>query len=393
MITLKSLPVSPEAQLRQLDWSWMLGRDTLPYLTNDVVLLNGREAEAYRDAANQLYDMFVETGQDVIDNQRFAELGIPENLIELIKLTWDDDRHFHLYGRFDLSGGVDGKPIKLIEFNADTATCIPETAVVQWAHLKANNLDESLQFNSLYESLTENFRALREMNSDLEPALLLSALRDTPEDDTNVAVLAEAAREAGFEVAIRYVDEVEFSAEEGIFIHDEQGGYEQFFFWFKLLPWEYIALDEPELAATLTQIVKKRQAVIINPAYALLFQSKGFLKLLWDRFAFHPLLLQTDVVPLSYKDYVEKVMFGREGANVRIMDVFGKVLEEAGGDYGDYPKVYQEYTDFVQDDKGNHYQAGVFFTGGACALGFRRGGKIIDNTAQFTGHMIDYLAL
>ena len=36
--------------------------------------------------------------------------------------------NWHLYGRFDLSGGLDGKPIKLIEFNADTATCIPETA-------------------------------------------------------------------------------------------------------------------------------------------------------------------------------------------------------------------------------------------------------------------------
>lgn len=393
MITLKSLRISPEAQLRQLDWGWMLGRDTLTYLTNDVVLLTGREAEAYRDAVDQLYDMFVETGQDVIDNNRFKELAIPENLIELIKLSWEDDRNLHLYGRFDLSGGIDGKPIKLIEFNADTATCIPETAVVQWAHLKANELDDSLQFNSLYESLVENFRVLKDINKDLEPALLLSAMRDTAEDDTNVSVLAEAAREAGFEVAIKYVDEVEFSPEEGIFVNDDRGGYEQYFFWFKLIPWEYIALDEPELAATLTRIVKKRKAVVINPAYTLLFQSKGILKLLWDRFPFHPLLLQTDVLPLSYKDYVEKVMFGREGANVRIVDVFGKVLEEVGGDYNEDQKVYQEYTEFVQDDKGNRYQAGVFFAGGACALGFRRGGKIIDNTAQFVGHTIDYLAL
>jgi glutathionylspermidine synthase len=393
MLKLKSLRVSPESQLRQLDWGWMIGRDTLPYLTNDVLQLTNREAEAYRDAVNQLYDMFVETGQDVIDHNRFKELGIPENLIELIKISWEDDRHLHLYGRFDLSGGIDGKPIKLIEFNADTATCIPETAVVQWAHLKANELDDSLQLNSLYESLVENFRVLKDLNRDLEPALLLSAMRGYPEDDTNVAVLAEAAREAGFEVSFKYVDEIEFSAEEGIFINDEQGGYEQFPFWFKLIPWEYIAYEEPELAGILTQLVKKRKAVIINPAYTLLFQSKGLLKLLWDRFPFHPLLLQTDVVPLSYKDHVEKVMFGREGANVRILDVFGKVLEAADGEYGDYRKVYQEYTEFVQDDKGNRYQAGVFFAGGACALGFRRGGKILDNTAQFIGHTIDYLAL
>lgn len=393
MITLKSLRISPESQLRQLDWNWMLGRDTMQYLTNDVVSVSTKEAEAYQQAVNQLYDMFVETGQQVIDDNLFDQLEIPQNLIELIKLTWEDDRNLHLYGRFDLSGGIGEKPIKLIEFNADTATCIPETAVVQWAHLKSNELDETLQLNTLYESLTESFRYLKSQNHDLAPTLLLSAFRDAPEDDTNVSVLGEAAQEAGFKVAYKYIDEVEFSPDEGIFVQNESGRYDQYNFWFKLIPWEYIAYDEPDLAGILTQIVKKRRAVIINPAYTLLFQSKGFMKILWDRYPFHPLLLQTDVVPLNFKDHVEKVMFGREGANVRILDVFGNVIQEVSGEYGDYKKIYQEYTEFVQDAQGNRYQAGVFFSGEACALGFRRGGKIIDNTAQFVGHMIDYLAL
>lgn len=387
---IKTLPTAPEAQLRQIGWDWMLGSDTLPYLTHELVSINQTEAQAYYDAANDLYELFVEAGQAVIDQERFAELGIPENLIELIKLSWNDDRHLHLYGRFDLAGGIDGKPIKLIEFNADTATCIPETGIVQWAHLKANGLDEAAQFNTLYESLVENLEILRNLNSDLTPTLLVSAMRDTPEDDANVQVIGEAAKEAGFDVEYAYVDEVEFSPSEGLFRQNSQNGtFERFDFWFKLVPWEYIAWEEPDLADILTQVVKNRKTVIINPAYTLLFQSKAILKVLWELNPNHPLLLQTQAQPLAGKASVRKVLFGREGANVEMLDPQGKATDQAEGEYGEQDSIYQEYVEFPVDPQGNRYQAGVFFAGEGCGLGFRRGGKILDNSAQFSGHLVE----
>ncbi|MEZ4903973.1 MAG: glutathionylspermidine synthase family protein [Spirosomataceae bacterium] len=302
---------SPDAQLRNVGWEWMLGQDTLPYLTKEVVKVKTFEAEAYYNAANELYEIFTEAAQHAIDHQLWQQMGIPDNLIELIQLTWNDDRHWHLYGRFDLVGGLGRQPIKLIEFNADTATCIPETAIVQWAHLKANNMDEGKQFNNVYAALVEQFTELRRLNPDMSPSLLISALRDTPEDDTNVAVLGEAAKEAGFDVEYAYMDEVEFSDTEGIFKQNPTTKrFEQFDFWFKLVPWEYIAYEEPELTQTLTSIVKARKAVIINPAYTLLFQSKYILKLLWDLYPHHPLLLRTSSQPLADTS-VEKVLFGR----------------------------------------------------------------------------------
>src|SRR4028119_2244843 len=124
LIKLNSLHTTPENQLRLLGWDWMLGVDTLPYLTKEVILVRKHEAEEYGNAVNQLYEMFIDAGQHAIDNHLFSELGIPENLIELIRFSWEDDRNLQLYGRFDLSGGLSGQPIKLIEFNADTATCI-----------------------------------------------------------------------------------------------------------------------------------------------------------------------------------------------------------------------------------------------------------------------------
>ena len=387
---LKHLPTAPDAQLRNLGWDWMLGHDTLPYLTNEVVSVTPAEADAYYEAANELFDMFVAAGQHVIDQNRFAELGIPANLIELVKFSWDDDRNIHLYGRFDLAGGIDDKPIKLIEFNADTATCLPETAVVQYAHLLANGLDESRQFNTVFETLTGQFDELLAQHPDLQPTLLLSAMRGFPEDDANVALLGEAAREAGFETEFDFVDNVEFSEEEGIFWQNPKTGhFEKVDFWCKLVPWESIAEDEPELTRILTEIIKKRLAVVVNPAYALLFQSKYILKILWELYPNHPLLLETDTKPLVGKACVEKVLFGREGANVRILNADGSERQVATGDYDGYPKIYQAYVYFPQDTAGHSYQAGVFYAGDACGLGFRRGGLILDNTAGFVGHVVE----
>jgi glutathionylspermidine synthase len=294
-----------------------------------------------------------------------------------------------LYGRFDLAGGLDGQPIKLIEFNADTATCIPETAVVQWAQLLANGLSERSQFNTLYEALTANFRRLREANPDLAPTLLISSLPDSPEDDTNVTLLGEAAKEAGFDVTYRYIDEVDFSPDEGIFTEDDDGSFYRYHYWFKLVPWEYIAHDEPQLVDILTEITVRRKANILNPAYTLLFQSKAILKVLWDLYPYHPLLLETIDEPFAHKKSVEKVLFGREGANVRILDPSGEVLNEEAGDYGAYPKIYQEFTPLLRDARDYYYQAGVFFAWEPCGLGYRRGGPIIGNTSQFVGHIVD----
>lgn len=389
-VKLKSLSQGPESALNKLGWNWMLGTDTVPYLVKDVLVVEEEVANAYYEAALTLYDMFVEAGQYVIDHDLFVEMGIPENLVELVKLSWEDDKNVHLYGRFDLAGGFDGHPVKLIEFNADTATCLPESSVVQWAHLKINQEDESHQFNTLYETLVRQFRYIKMVNNDLTPTILFSTMRDFPEDDTNITILSEAAREAGFEVGFAYIDEVEFS-KEGIFRQEEAGAgsFIRFDFWFKLIPWEYIADDEPELAELITMISKNRLALTLNPAYTLLFQSKYILKILWDLFPYHPLLLQTEDARLKHKQSVSKVLFGREGANVAIVEEDGQVIEKAEGDYDEQRRIYQEFVEFPTDDAGYHYQAGVFYAGEPCALGFRRGGKILDNTAQFVGHIVE----
>ena len=387
-------PLSDEFY-EMIQTDWMIQKDLVgDYIQSDVIALTQEEGDACYDAANELYDMFVQAGQAVIDNKLFDKMGIQPELREMIEYTWEHDNHYHLYGRFDFGGGIAGKPIKLIEFNADTATSIPECAIIQWAHLMSNKLDENMQFNDVFKQFVYNFKQLRKLNPKKHPAILITAM-DSMEDRSNVEFIGQAAIEAGFEVTYADLPDVTFSEDEGEdggVWHKTLGEYTKYDFWFKLIPWEHMVVDFPELVKILTGIVKREQCVILNPAYTMLFQNKNILKMLWEMFPNHPLLLETSDKPLKGKSYVEKVVLGREGANVTIFDSNNKVIAGKEGEYGDQVKIYQEFYEYPKDDIGRIYQAGVFFSSQASGLCFRRteGGneKIIHNTAQFISHKV-----
>lgn len=387
MIQTKQIKPLPENIFKQLGWDFFLPQYIGEYIMPELLEVSIKERDAYYAAANECYDMFVKAAQYVIDNRLYKELDIPTNLIEMIEMSWEDDSNLHLFGRFDFAGGLDGLPIKLLEFNADTPSSLPETALVQWAQLKTNDIDEDRQFNFVFDALKENFERLLEENEGRDPYILFSTMPDAPEDDINISILMEAAREAGFKVEFATVDNVIFSPD-GIFTENHIGGYYKHEFWFKIVPWEMIGWNEPEMASILTEIMKQGQAVIINPAYTLLFQSKGILKYLWDLHPNHPLLLKTDfTAPEYHMGYVKKAILGREGSNVAIYDMMGEMAEITHGDYGDQKVIYQALATLNEDNKGNSYQAGVFFAYEGCGLGFRRNySKIIDNAAQFIGH-------
>ena len=391
MVTLQQTTPLDPSYLESLGFVWHTDSDESSYISDRLVCITEAEAEAYYEATNSLYEMYIEAAEYVIENNLFHEIGIPFNLVELIKESWEHDVHWHLYGRFDLAGGIDGKPIKLLEFNADTPTALFETAIIQWAMLKQNNLEEESQFNTLYESLVENFKRLVVLEEDTDTfeeqyegwKFLFTSIKDNPEEEQTVRLLQHIATEAGFETEFAYIDEIEFSNEEGIFYHDEP--YE---LWFKLIPWEDIALEESDLAMILTHIIQNQKAIIFNPAYTLLFQSKGLLKILWDLYPNHPLLLESSFAPLRGQKQVKKPIFGREGESVSILDENTQPIQSNSGEYDNHKMVYQAYTQLPQDSEGLSYQAGVFYAYEACGLGFRKGSKILDNMSKFVGHLV-----
>ncbi|RUM56877.1 MAG: glutathionylspermidine synthase [Nautilia sp.] len=389
MKLLELKPLSKE-YLESIGFYWHTDKDLSDYIDNKVVVITPEMAENYANAVNELYDMFIEAAQYVIDNNLFYELDIPFNLVDIIKESWENDVHWHLYGRFDLAGGIN-KPIKLIEFNADTPTALFESSIIQWALLKANGIDEGMQFNFIYEALRDNFKRLATLDENIDNfdevyegwKILFSSVKGNLEEENTTRLLQSIAEEAGWNTNFAYIDEIEFS-DEGVFFEGEK--YE---FLFKLIPWEAIAIEEPELAEIMTNIVKNKQAIFLNPAYTLLFQSKGIMKILWDLYPNHPLLLETSFEPLENKKQVIKPTLAREGANIEIIDENREVLAKEEGEYNNFKKVYQEFVELEKDEEGNYYQAGVFFAYEACGLGYRKGGLILNNLSKFVGHIVE----
>ncbi len=384
-------PIEKEV-LEEIGLKWHTDSDGTEYIAKELVVVTEQEANAYYEAANTVYDMYVQAAEHVIEHDLFFDLGIPFNLVDTIKKSWESDVHWHLYGRFDFSGGIDGAPIKLIEFNADTPTGLFETAILQWALLKANGLDEAKQFNNVYEAIKDNFKRLIMMFDDVKDfekhyegwKILFSSIEGNDEEEVTTKLLQTIAKDAGFNTDFAFLDEVGFD-ENGIY--NQKG--EAFEYWFKLFAWEDLATDEPDLTILLDTIMQHQKAIILNPAYTLLFQSKGMLKILYDLFPDSPYLLPASFEPLTDRAYVEKRMFGREGLNTKIVAEDGSIIASLEGDYAHHKAVYQEYVEFVEDTNGESYQAGIFFAYEACGLGFRRGGKIINNMSKFVGHVLD----
>ena len=54
-----------------------------------------------------------------------------------------------------------------------------ESAVIQWAMLKANGLDENAQFNNIYEALQDNFKRIITLGADTADLARFMGLEDT----------------------------------------------------------------------------------------------------------------------------------------------------------------------------------------------------------------------
>lgn len=372
--------------VRQMGWEWVVEEECQTYLSGEAVVLPRATADELLEAASTLYEMMVEAVPMGVPDDFLRKVGIPERLWRAVRHSWEDDRHWHLYGRFDFAQTPEG--VKLLEFNADTATSIPETAVVQWASLAAAGKNEAQQSNGLYEALVEQFRTWKGLNTDLEPAVLLVYFGESNEDRTNCEVMAEAAREAGFDAHVCPVEEMEVSklgAERGIWAQTGAEQWRRFPFLFKLVPWEMIVEEEPELCDDLLDLQFSRNVIIANPAYSLIFQSKGMLAWLWQQFPYHPLLLRAEFNPFSGRT-VQKPFFGREGQNIAVKGE--EAVASTTGDYGQQPHICQAWADLPQDNQGYLYQAGVFWAGDGCAIGFRRERGIITNLSQFVAHVV-----
>ena len=85
MINLKKIEPLNSEFLGEIGFTWHTDPDGSDYVADELVEVSEAQAEAYYNAANELYDMFVAAAQHVIDNNLYHEVGIPFNLVDLVR--------------------------------------------------------------------------------------------------------------------------------------------------------------------------------------------------------------------------------------------------------------------------------------------------------------------
>lgn len=373
----------PDAAIQEHELEFLLDDD---YIVPEAIFLYSDEVLAFKKAQDEVYEMFKEELQTIVKRGDFQFLGFPNQMIDLIIQSVKKDQ-MHLLGRFDFSGGINDLPIKLLEFNADMPTLLPESITIQNGF---NALLEGLPYSELSNRLEVAFNWLSIAEPNREKMILGTSFGHE-EDIANLDLLLHAAANEGFETLYADLPAVQFARNEGVFIQGDDESYYKFDYLLKLIPWEFICFEEPDLLADLHNLILNDLLYVLNPAYTMVYQSKAFLVRLAEKYKSNYLLKST-LDPKTFRGmpYVKKAVFGRLGENITIFDSRGQIAEQTHGDLDMSHSIYQEFANLYKDSCGEYYQPGMYnINGKAAGISFRRAEKmIIDNDCQFIPHFV-----
>ncbi|OHC48970.1 MAG: hypothetical protein A2X69_07595 [Rhodobacteraceae bacterium GWF1_65_7] len=341
------------------------------------------------DPATELHGMCRAAVAEIIGSEQLmARMGLPEAHWDLIADSWHRGEP-ELYGRMDLAYDGAG-PAKLLEYNADTPTSLYESASFQWLwfeqQLAAGVLPgDADQFNRIHEALVERFAEIFAPDTDVH----FTAIGGNPEDYATVEAMGWAAREAGLGAHYSDLQAIGLSTE-GQFTDDKDRVIGTLF---KLYPWEDLLADD--FAAHLAGSGCR----FIEPPWKALVSNKAILPVLWQLFPDHPNLLPAffaadvaaGLVPGAAealaRGHVEKPIFSREGAGVRIFEKGALVEGSANQDYAAHPTILQAYQPLPVQG-GWRPVLGAWVVGTACVgLGMRSDrSRITQDLSRFQPH-------
>lgn len=382
---LRDAPVLKEKFFSRAGLSYYAEGENHDYLSDEILLLSMQEeAEALR-VADDLYEVLRSTlRRCLIDPERLHKLGIPDKAIPLIEWSVENEWDDYVFGRFDFAGGMDGLPLQLLEFNADTCSLLPETTVIQPEAVRKAGFTPLR--NDVAKTLTDLFGELKKARGNAIAAA--THLGDT-DDLLNLKVIIQAAKDAKWKVDTIELPELIFDDENGLLM--EKSGHDNFaryYYLLKFIPWDWIVHEEPELWNLLEDMTTTHLLRVLNPAWTMLLQSKALLAFAYQDNPGHPALLPTAFDPAELPNptlgYVRKPIYGRMGENVMV-SLNGRDKDaESRGDYGDQPTVYQQRASFGTDDEDYRYQLSVFQTPKASGICCRRQqGLILGDDAEF----------
>ncbi|WP_149185001.1 glutathionylspermidine synthase family protein [Streptomyces sp. TRM49041] len=344
------------------------------------------EVEALEEVVEELHGMCLAAAAHIVDNDRFAELGITDpRLAALVAESWRRRAELpSVYARFDLRYDGDG-PAKMLEYNADTPTSLVEAASPQWFWME-DRFPGADQWNSLHERLVDAWKRQARLLPPGPLHFVHSEGDEIGEDLMTVAYLRETAEQAGITTEALSVEQIGWDRLSGRFVDDRLRFVRSCF---KLYPWEWLVTDEfgPHVLDTLDNGGGTGTTCWIEPAWKMLLSNKALLAILWELYPGHPNLLAAYLDgPRELADeggYVAKPLLGREGAGV--------TLHEPGAApvVRDEPCCYQELAP-LPDFDGNRVVLGAWVVENESAgLGIRESsGPVTDEYARFLPHVI-----
>lgn len=353
------------------------------YLYEEVLGIYSSEVSKFKFIVEEGFKIFEKATDKIIAEKSLHLLNIPTFFHSTIEKSWNErEREPLLFGRFDINGGLKEKDTRIIEFNADTCTTLPETILWQKMQLQEIKLTKG-QFNNLEKDIENTLFKIKSQLPYDKPFFMASSFGHI-EDKNNCNMIVNIAHKVGYETFYTDLENVVFS-DEGIFFQIGRE-YQPVDVWFKMIPWDWIFNDEPELAKQLIKIIDEKLCIVLNPPYTAIWQNKLFLSYITQYFP-NTFIAETynERALLSGRDYVEKPIYGRMGENVKIPIKY----KETGGEFGNQQSIYQRFYPLDQDQENYYYQAGVFYTSQPSAINFRaENQEIITNNCEFVSHYI-----
>ena len=249
-----------------------------------------------------------------------------------------------------------------------------EAAVIQWQWLQ-DVFPHQTQFNTIHERLLEAWQTLRK---EVLERVYFSSVADSLEDYMNVNYLRDVAMQAGFDTEYIKIEDIGWDAAKHVFTDLNEN---PIYWCFKLYPWEWMRREE------FGRHLLEDTCRWLEPPWKSLLSNKAILPILWELFPDSPYLLETSFKPLAGGDFVEKPIFGREGANVQIFE-HGNLLQKTEGPY-DGPSVYQKLCRLPQFD-GQYYACigSWIINGWSCGVGIREDATLVTgNLSRFIPHL------
>jgi glutathionylspermidine synthase len=328
------------------------------------------QIETLEQASAELHAMGLDLVADLVRSGDVARYRLPEDALALICDSWQRDEP-DLFGRFDFSWNGTGAP-RLLEYNADTPTSLPETSVAQWFWLQ-DVMPEADQYNALHEKLLARWAGLAQGQT------VHFLANDSEEDLGNLLYMLDVAEQAGVRTRLLPLPDLGHHRGLGRFVDERNLPVQRCF---KLYPWEWLLQDE------FGPLIGPAGLRPIEPAWKMLLSSKALLPLLWERHAGHPNLLAASFAPDLPLPCVRKPFSSREGQNIAILGA-GRPLETPGPHAGE-PAIWQAFAPLPVFD-GSHTVLGCWMVGDEPAgLGIREDATAITrDTSRFVPHYID----